>query len=66
MGFMKPTKPQPSKAQKELEASQAREAKRLDREEEMRKSALRRRRSGRSSLISGDNDAGIRRTLGGS
>lgn len=56
----------PSAAQQQLEASQLREDRRLSKQEAARRSALRRRRSGRSSLISGDTDAGIKNTLGGS
>ena len=61
--FSKPKAPAPSAAQVKAEKSQAAELDRLTKKEDSMKAAMKRRRRGRASLISGD-EGGIKSTLG--
>ena len=64
-GLFKSSKPDTS-AQDKLAAEQAAEKQKLQAEEEKKRQALRRKRTGRASLItSSKDDAGLRDTLGG-
>lgn len=55
--------PSKSQAQKDAEARQAEDLKKLEAKEDAQQKALKRRRRGRASLISGD-EGGVRETLG--
>lgn len=61
--FSSPKAPAKSEAQIKAEKSQAEELDRLTKKEDSMKAAMKRRRRGRGSLISGD-ERGVRSTLG--
>lgn len=66
MGSLFKTPKMDTTNQRKLEEQHLRQQRKLDREEAARQAAARRNRAGRGSLISGNNDAGLRGTLGGS
>ena len=61
--FSSPKAPAPSPAQVKAEKAQTKELERLTKKEDSMKAAMKRRRRGRASLISGD-ERGIKSTLG--